>query len=75
MRPAPHNNQKKMKAIIKYEYAANGYIVSTEKVKMVAKDLNDVTTILAKEIVSVIQASKVPEGYIKIQIEPKKEDL
>ena len=64
-----------MKAIIKYEYAANGYIVSTEKVKMVAKDIDDVATILAKEIVSAIQASMVPEGYIKIQIEQKKEAL
>lgn len=64
-----------MQAIIKYEYASNGYIISTEKVKMVAKDMDDVTRILAKEIASAIQAAMVSEGFIKIQIEPKKEDL
>jgi hypothetical protein len=64
-----------MQAIIKYEYASNGYIISTDKVKMVAKDMDDVTRIIAKEIASAIQAAMVPEGFIKIQIEPKKEDL
>lgn len=37
--------------------------------------MDDVTRILAKEIASAIQAAMVSEGFIKIQIEPKKEDL
>ena len=64
-----------MQGTIKYERASNGYIISTDKVKMVAGDMEGVGRILANEIVSAIQASCIPDGFIKIQIEPKKEDL
>ena len=64
-----------MQGTIKYERASNGYIISTDKVKMVAEDMEGVGRILANEIVSAIQASCIPDGFIKIQIEPKKEDL
>lgn len=42
---------------------------------MVAEDMEGVGRILANEIVSAIHASCIPDGFIKIQIEPKKEDL